>query len=215
LSPADVLPRAASVATDNRTYRVTLTLDEKAILKQCIDDGDVNALQEATTFFEIEDSDLLTLLDDPFTPKPVNSKPFPESRFSDGGHAVFYSAQERETAGTEYAHNAPKYIPVAMGTVKLTLHLIDCRVRGTLSDLRPLVSAFPNLIAHRHDFCHGVGAHAVTRNIDGLLAPSVRQPSGTNAAILKRSCLSEPQKIGSVVCTVDPIAKHAACTIAP
>jgi hypothetical protein len=195
-------------------YRVTLTLDEIAILKQCIGDGDADALQEATMFFEIDDSDLLALLDGPFTPKPVNGKPFPESRFSNGDHAVFYSAQERETAGREYAHNAPKYIPEAMGTVKLTLHLIDCRVRGTLSDLRPLVSAFPPLIAHQHDFCHGVGAHAVTRNIDGLLASSVRQPSGTNAAILKRSCLSEPQKIGSVVCTVDPVTNNATCTIA-
>ena len=196
-------------------YRVTLTLDEKAILKQCIDDGDAVALQEATAFFEIEDSDLLKLLDDPFTPKPVNGKPFPESRFSDGDHGVFYSAQGQETAGREYAHHAPRYIPASIGVVSLRLHLIDCRVRGMLGDLRPLIGDFPYLIGDRHDFCHDVGARAVAQNIDGLLASSVRHTSGTNGAIFKRPCLSEPQKIGSVVCTVDAAAKNATCKIAP
>jgi hypothetical protein len=196
-------------------YRVTLTLDEKAILKQCIDDGDAVALQEATAFFEIEDSDLLKLLDDPFTPKPVNGKPFPESRFSDGDHGVFYSAQGQETAGREYAHHAPRYIPASVGVVSLRLHLIDCRVRGTLGDLRPLIGDFPYLIDDRHHFCHDVGARAFAQNIDGLLASSVRHTTGTNGAIFKRLCLSEPQKIGSVVCTVDPAAGKATCTIAP
>jgi RES domain-containing protein len=196
-------------------YRVTLTLDEKDILKQCIDDGDADALQEATTFFEIEDLDLLALLDDPFKPKPVNGKPFPESRFSNGDHPVFYSAQEQETACKEYAHHAPRYgIPKAMGIVSLKLHLIDCRVRGMLGDLRPLIDDFPYLIGGRHDSCHDVGARAVAQNTDGLLASSVRHTSGTNGAIFKRSCLSEPQKIGTVVCTVDPVAKNATCTIA-
>jgi hypothetical protein len=196
-------------------YRVALTLDEIAILKQCIKDGDAAALQEATTFFEIEDSDLLTLLDGPFTPKPVNGKPFSESRFSDGSHGVFYSAQEQETARREYAHNAPRYIPENMGTVSLKLHLIDCRVRGMLSDLRPLIGNFPCLIEDRHDFCREVGGRAIAQDIDGLLASSVRHTGGTNGAILKRSCLSEPQKIGSVICTVDATASKATCTVAP
>jgi hypothetical protein len=193
--------------------RVTLTLDEKSILKECIDDGDADALQEALTFFEIEDSDLLALLDDPFKPKPVNGKPFPESRFSNGGHPVFYSAQEQETAGKEYAHHAPRYIPKTMGIVSLNLHLIDCRVRGTLADLRPLKDDFPNLISDRHDYCHDVGARAVAKDIDGLSAWSVRRTNGTNAPIFRRLCLSEPQKIGTVVCTVDPVANNATCTI--
>jgi hypothetical protein len=127
---------------------------------------------------------------------------------------VFYLAPEQETAGKEYAHHAPRYIPKTMGIVSLTLHLIDCRLRGTLGDLRPLVDDFPDLIGDRHDFCHDVGARAVAENIDGLFARSVRQTNGTNAAIFKRSCLSEPQKIGSVVCTVDPVANNARCTIA-
>ena len=196
-------------------YRVALTLDEKAILKQCIDNQDAAALQEATTFFQVEESDLLTLLDDPFTPKSVgDGKPFPESRFSDGNHGVFYSAQEQETAGKEYAQHAPKYIPETMGTVVLSLHLIDCRVRGTLTDLRPLALDFPDLIAEQHDFCHEVGALVAKETIDGLLASSVRQTGGTNAPLFKRSCLSEPRKIGSAVCTVDTVAKNATCTIA-
>ena len=173
-------------------------------MRQCIDDRDAAAYQEVTTFFQIDESGLLALLNDPFTPKPVgNGKPFVESRFSDGSHGVFYSAQEQKTAGKEYAHHAPEYIPQTMGTVTFTLHLIDCRVRGTLSDIRPLAQAFPDLIADRHDFCHDVGANAIAQGVDGLLASSVRRMDGTNAGIFKRSCLSEPRKISSVIYTVD------------
>ena len=196
-------------------YRVALTLNEIEILRQCTDSQDAEAYQEATAFFPLEESDLPALLDGPFTAKPVGEgKPFSESRFSDGSHAVFYSAQERKTAGQEYAHNAPNYIPEAMGTVTFRIHLIDCRVLGTLSDLRPLAEAFPGLIADEHGFCRDVGASIFARGIDGLLAFSVRQTDGTNAAIFKRVCLSDPRHIGWVMCTVDAVAKRATCQIA-
>jgi hypothetical protein len=214
LPAADVLAQAVPRDFDDRMYRVALTLNEIDILRQCIDSQDPLAFQEATTFFQLEESDLPALLDGPFTAKSIGEgKPFRQSRFSDGSYAVFYSAQEPGTAGQEYAHNAPTYIPETMGTVTFQIHLIDCRVLGTLPDLRPLTKAFPQLIAHEHSFCREVGANVVTGGIDGLLATSVRQPDGTNAAIFKRVCLSDPRHIGLVMCTVDAVAKKATYNI--
>jgi hypothetical protein len=188
---------------NDRTYRVALTVNEIETFKQCIQDDDPLALQEAIDFFPFEESDLQALLNRPFTP------PFREGRFSDGSHAVFYSAWERETAGDEYAHTAPSYFPATMRTWIFRLHLIDCHVLGTLADLRPLVATFPGLITNDHGFCREVGADAFAKNSDGLLAVSVRRAAGTNAAIFKRDCLSDPKQIGSVLCTVDAVAKTA------
>jgi hypothetical protein len=214
--PADeVLAQATMRDCDIRAYRVALTVNEKEIFDRCIDNQDSQALQEAAEFFPFAESDLQALLDGPFTPKPVSEgKPFREGRFSDGSHAVFYSAQEPETARDEYAHIAPIYFPGSMGTLTFRINLIDCRVLGSLYDLRPLAETFPDLIANDHGFCRDVGASISARGNDGLIAISVRRANGTNAAIFKRDCLSDPRHIGFVMCTVDAVAKRATCQIA-
>ena len=158
LPGADVIARAARIHVDERVYRLALTIDEKEIIIRCTDKNDPLALQEALEFFRIGDSDLIKLLDDPFTSKSVTGKRFAAGRFSNGDHAVFYSAREYETAGDECAHNTPRYFPAAMGpAVQYRIHLIDCRFNGTASDLQPLSADFPGLIADAHDFCHDVG----------------------------------------------------------
>jgi hypothetical protein len=214
LPAADVLSQSEAQHVNHRLFRVALTLDEIAILKQCIDKQDPAAFVEASKFFELDESDLSKLLDGPFTPKPVDGgKPFPERRFSNGDYGVFYSAHEQETAGVEYAHYAPKYVPENVGTVQLRLHLISAQINGTLKDVRSLTVTHPELIVDAHDFCHEVGALAVAQGTDGLLAASVRRVGGTNAAIFKRGCLSDPQKSGTVICEVNAAAKTATCKI--
>ncbi len=199
---------------DERVFRIALTLDEIDLIKKCIDDHDQIALQEAMKFFELDDSDLEKLLNEPFNPKTIaGGKPFPESRFSNGDYAVFYSAQEQETAGEEYAHTAPTYVPESMRAVELRLHLITCRFSGIVKDMRPLSDAFPGLTADAHDFCRELGREAVAQDQDGLFSRSVRHKGGTSVPVFKRRCLSEPQNSGVVICSIDAVTKTATCTI--
>lgn len=210
LPGADVIARAALGPVDERVYRLALTIDEIDIIRGCVRDGDPIALQEAIDFFRIGDSDLIKLLDGPFTPKNVTGKPFTEGRFSNGDHAVFYSAREYETAGDECAHNAPIYFPAAMGpAVQYRIHLIDCRFNGTASDLQPLSADFPGLIADAHDFCHEVGRAGVAAPVDGFLATSVRHSGGTTVPVFSRPALSDPRKIRDATCVVNAIARTA------
>jgi len=211
LPGADVVAIATVVDIDERVYRLALTIDEIEMIRGCIDDDDPLALQEAIEFFRITDVDLPNLLNGPFTRRTsATGKPFSEGRFSNGDYAVFYSAHERDTAGHEYAHNAPKYFHASMGTdVQFRIHLIDCQFAGTASELRPLAAKFPELVADTHDFCHEVGRAGVAAALDGFLATSVRNPGGTTVPVFSRAALSDPQRIGNAVCEVNAVAATA------
>jgi hypothetical protein len=211
LPGADVIAIAAVVDVDERVQRLALTIDERKIIRDCVDDNDALALQEALEFFRITDADLPGLLDGPFTPRAsAPGKPFAEGRFSNGDHAVFYTAREPDTAGHEYAHSAPKYFGASLGPkVQFRIHLIDCRFAGTASELRLLATDFPGLVADAHDFCHEVGRAGVAARVDGFLATSVRHPGGTTIPVFSRPTLSDPRKVGDALCEVDAVAGKA------
>ncbi len=50
-------------------------------------------------------------------------------------------------------------------------------------------------LIHGNDytFCNRLGAEAVSQDLDGLLAPSVRKPGGTNVPVFSRRALSNPR----------------------
>jgi hypothetical protein len=215
LSGADVLSAADKVALDGRLFRIALTLDERQIISSCIEANDPAALEEAVKFFEITDSDLPRLLDDPFIPKSTEATgtPYWRSRFSNGDHPVFYGALEKETAGQEYAHHAPKRFAPIMGQFEIRLHLIACRVIAEAHDLRPLVAAYPELLAESYDFCNQVGAAALARMVESLLARSVRRAGGTNVPVFQRKCLSEPEQVADVFFQIDAVARKASFSV--
>ena len=214
---ADALAEADLTATDDRICRVALTVNEIQQIREFVNADDPLALQEVIDFFELKARDLDRLVDQPFTAKPFSSsgKPFPESRFSDGSFPVFYSALERETACAEYAHYAPKYFTASLGKIELRLHVIGVHFVGSTRDLRAASGKFPGLVTEDHNFCREVGVAAYAQNLDGLIAKSVRRPTGSNLPILRRSTLSEPQELGKITFHVDATAGTATFDIDP
>jgi hypothetical protein len=211
LPAADALAQALLSPIDERAYRVALTFDEQEIVTSCIDANDPAALREAIEFFELADSDLPRLLDEPFAAKPTGTgeKPYWPSRFSNGDYPVFYAARERETAGQEYSHYAPRRFGAAMGQVEIRLHLISCRVNADVKDLRALASDFPELVADTHEFCQEVGAVAKVEGLDGLLALSVRRAGATNIPVFERVRISEPEQVAEVIVQIDAVTQVA------
>jgi RES domain len=215
LPGVEALTKAVSASIDERVYRIALTIDGQELIKRCVDANDPLALREADEFFQLKDSDLEAMLDDPFIAKPTErgGKPYWPSRFSNGDHPVFYSSREGETAGKEYAHHAPRRFGQGMGRFEMRLHMIRCRVVANIRDLRALVDDYPGLITNAYDFCNEVGAAAVSQGVESLLALSVRHPQRTNVAAFVRQCISEPEKIRDVIFQIDTIAQMATFNI--
>ena len=74
-----------------------------------------------------------------------------------------------------------------------------------MKDLRPQQTEWPDL-THDNDyrFCNRLGAEAVAASLDGLLAPSARNPDGTNLPAFTRRAVSNFRRGGLVSITYDP-----------
>lgn len=137
------------------------------------------------------------LIEAPFKPKRRLWKSgYPTSRFSDGSFPVAYFSLEPETANAEIRYwLCAKFAGEPSGGRTAWYSRFTCDFRGDAKDLRPMQAVWPDL-THGSDytFCNALGTEAVSADLDGLLAPSVRKSGGTNVPVFARQALSNPRE---------------------
>ncbi len=133
------------------------------------------------------------------------------TRFSDGSFPVFYSSLEPETAEAERKYWFQKSAGNPTTARTAYYSRFSCHFDGSIKDLWPMHTNWPKL-THDSDygFCNGLGAEAVTTDLDGLLTPSARRPNGTNLPVFRRRAISDPKIHALVAMTLDPSSGEVA-----
>lgn len=148
------------------------------------------------------------------SPTPVLHRPFEDaawfnaidwpfrnwqaSRFSDGGHGVWYGAESVDTTVYESAWHWRMGLLADAGferesvVAERKVYLVGCD--AALLDFRPLTGDWPALL-HPSDyrFPQSVGARIHREGHPGLVIQSVRRPAGENYAVFNPAVLSSPR----------------------
>ncbi len=121
---------------------------------------------------------------------------FYKTRFSDGSFPVVYFALKPETAEAEVRyHFCEKFSGKPSGNRIAWYYCFICDFQGFMKDLRPMQTKWPDLMhPDDYEFCNRLGAEAVSENLDGLLAPSVRKSGGINVPAFAKRALRNPRK---------------------
>ena len=156
----------------------------------------ITEMKEFLNSHEMSDS-LEELVDAPFEQKRrLSGAGYPKSRFSDGSFPVGYFSFEPETAEAEVRYwFCERFAGKPRGGRTAWYSRFTCDFRGHTKDLRPMQDTWRDLM-HGNDytFCNRLRAEAVSQDLDGLLAPLVRKPDGTNVPVFSRRALSNPRQ---------------------
>ncbi len=141
----------------------------------------------------------------PFRKKPwLDRERNSRTRFSDGSHAVFYSALEVKTAEAELCHWVPKVFGNPTKPRTRYYACFSCEFRGVVKDLRPLHSGYPDLTAEDYSFCNTLGAEAIELGLNALLCPSARKSDGTCVPVFSENSISNATVLRDVAVTYYP-----------
>ena len=175
------------------------------LLEQGLDN---ESISEAVRFLDsrgiaIQPEDLV---DRVFKPKPRLAKTNYATRFSDGSFPVLYGSMEDSTAEAEVKHWFSKQISGRPTRARTAWYRrFTYRFNGNLKDLRPKQTEWPGLTRENdYQFCNRLGAEAIATNLDGLLAPSVRNEGGTNLPAFSRQSVSNFRESEFIAITYDP-----------
>ena len=130
-------------------------------------------------------------LDIPFrAPLPARAP----SRFSDGTHHVFYSAEDIETAVSEVAfHYLAELVGNSTPSRKVYFRHFQCEFDGRVLDLRPHQAQFPFLadpdVTKSYPPCNSLAKEAIEIGMHAFLTPSARRPGGTCVPVFSRPSL--------------------------
>lgn len=138
------------------------------------------------------------------------------SCFGDGSFPVWYGSLSIETSIQESAYhfkvdfleaiNLPKHLVI---NSLRKVYSVQCQ--GILMDLRSKTKQCPALVQADHQAYYEtqkMGLRLYQEGITGLLAKSVRDKAGANAAIFKASALSQPQACQTVQYQYDSSTKQ-------
>ena len=135
-----------------------------------------------------------------FRGRTGRSKPFPESRFSDGMIGVYYSALEVSTCEKEIVF----HLEIEEGDPSRYYSMIDCEFSGTTADLRGKENDYPDLVSQTdagYPFCQRLGKKATQKNIDAFYTASARNEGGACVPVFTETALSNPSITGRVKVT--------------
>ena len=135
-----------------------------------------------------------------FRGRTGRSKPFSETRFSDGMIGVYYSALEVSTCEKEIVF----HLEIKEGDDTRYFSLIDCELSGTTADLRGKENDYPNLVSQTeagYPFCQRLGKKATQKNIDAFYTASARNEGRACVPVFTETALSNPSITGRVKVT--------------
>ena len=178
-----------SLSTD--VYRLASYREDEDFIRELkLDPEGTHEILELLKSKGLTDS-LDKLLEDPFKRKHrlCDEQVF-VTRFSDGSFPVFYSSMDPETAEAEVRYWFSKFAGNPAGKRTAWYRRFKCSFEGTVKDLQPKKGEWPALMHdNNYSFCNRLGAEA-KKDLDGLLAPSVRRLEGTNVPVFSRRTLS-------------------------
>jgi len=126
-----------------------------------------------------------------FRGRTGRSKPFSETRFSDGMTGVYYSALEVSTCKQEIVF----HLEIEEGDPSRYYSMIDCEFSGTTVDLRGKENDYPDLVSQTkagYPFCQRLGKKAKQENIDAFYTASARNEGGACVPVFTETALSNP-----------------------
>jgi hypothetical protein len=145
-------------------------------------------MEEVTEIIVFDREDVTAeLMEAPFQRKAFLGNKFGLlSRFSDGEWPAFYTAIGRRTAQEESAYHYGRKAAGA-ANARRTVHysVVRCTFLGDVVDLRSKLTDWPDLVSDDYTFCNGLGREAQTRQLEGFLCPSARDPGGTTLPAFK------------------------------
>lgn len=109
------------------------------------------------------------------------------SRFSDGGHGVFYAARDRATAVAETRHHHGRFLAAtAEPAMHLPMRLYHVAIDARLHDLRP-TGAVDAAVYDPDDYtaARALGARLRAEGSAGVVYRSVRHPRGQCAGLFQ------------------------------
>jgi len=114
------------------------------------------------------------------------------SRFSEGSYGVFYAAHERATAVAETRYHHAQFLRATReGPMQLQMRVYHVDVTGRLHDLRPLVSARPELYDRdSYVASQALGGELYAGGSAGLVYASVRDKGGVCVAAFRPRTLA-------------------------
>lgn len=120
------------------------------------------------------------------------------SRFSDGGHGVFYTARTQSTAVEETKHHRAVFMGrTKEGPMRLEMRVLTVDLDGELHDVRGLQKKHP-AIYHRTSYSasQALGRELAAGGSYGVVYDSVRDKGGQCAAVFRPPVLSRCRSAG-------------------
>jgi hypothetical protein len=207
-----------SLATVNITKAIYRLANPRTLVetlrKRGLSEDDIS---ETLTFLrlQIATAGLSSIVEDPFRAKAILSQRFGlETRYSDGSFPVFYGALEESTALSEAKFH---YVKIALGrkSARRSAYYarIVCMFSGDIKDLRKMIAQWPGLMSRDdYQFCQSLGRAAVTEQLSGFFAPSVRARGGTTVPVFLMASLSQPQSQGFLAFSYIPNRRGVSIT---
>ncbi|WP_110654227.1 RES family NAD+ phosphorylase [Salinicola halimionae] len=113
------------------------------------------------------------------------------SRFSDGAFGVYYCALDEATAIAETRYHAERFLrDSSEPPMQLQQRVYLSDLEGSLHDLRDDPAAIPLLDPENWHAGQAFGRQAWEAHADGIVYPSVRDPDGECAAVLRPPVMS-------------------------
>lgn len=169
---------------------------------------DNEAVREMLEFLGPANGAAEELLNGPFEAKAHLNDKWHASRFSDGNWPVFYGALDLETSEAEIVYHleAGQMQAALSAGGPVYFSQFHCTFDGRALDLRPKLTEWPWLVDSntKNARCQALGREAHEKDIDGFLAPSVRNSGGTNVPVFAREMLSQVMIDGNASFSPDP-----------
>lgn len=144
---------------------------------------------------------------------PFENEPYLRTRYGNGSYGVWYGALSLDTTIHETAFHMVKEeagIEGNLGPIirERAVYLVHCR--ALLVDLSGKRKLFPGLIADDYGLTRQIGERLHKEGHPGLLAPSARDPEGTNLVALSPAILSNPRTLCYLTYACDPVRREVA-----
>lgn len=140
---------------------------------------------------------------------PFRVEPWQQTRYGDGTYPVWYGSLALTTTVHETGYHMARHELGVEGLDEIVVReraVYDVHCRALLIDMAGQRADWPALV-HPTDysFTQAVGKRVSREGHPGLLAPSARDETGTNAAVFRQNVLTDPRLSCYLRYRLDPV----------
>lgn len=132
---------------------------------------------------------------------PFKTRPFMQTRYSDGCYPVWYGSMTIETTLHETIYHVSQYLTAIDGITEESIiirkrSLYDVFCDTLLINLVNKTTDYPDLISNDYRYTQTIGQYINKNGYSGIFSRSARDPQGENVNIFKQHVLSSPTHLG-------------------